>query len=186
MGRLYGALVFAFFLVVTAANAGELSIRKFPLPGHGALVMPVPDSWLDHLAQPADGLPPTLRLIANSVPKFEILITPAWSMAGKRQPLDAADIRKEVERAAKILQSHSVEKKLEIKAMKGTGGVGYYFSATYRASKPGEYRHLTQGMLPVGELTITFTILTNDGDDGTTSTALLLLQDATQTQADAR
>jgi hypothetical protein len=39
---------------------------------------------------------------------------------------------------------------------------------------------LTQGILPVGGLVVSFTILTNDGGDATIKTALSMLQGATR------
>jgi hypothetical protein len=146
--------------------------------------MAVPDSWRYQIQQPPDGSPPTLKFNAKSGSAFELLITPLWSLTDKTSPPDSASIRKQVESAARAIRPDAVEKVLAIRPVKGSTGVGYYFSATYRAASPGEYRHLTQGMLPVGELTVPFTILSNDGADATVSAVLLLLQDATQNKAE--
>jgi hypothetical protein len=59
-------------------------------------------------------------------------------------------------------------------------GPGFYFSATDRAPKPDEYKFLTQGVVRVGELSVTFTILTNDGQDAVVKQALDALKSATQ------
>jgi len=74
---------------------------------------------------------------------------------------------------------------IEIRTLKVDGGTGYYFSATDRAPNPGEYKYLTQGMLPVGELVVTFTILSNDGGEAAVSAALTLLRDLAQKKAGA-
>jgi hypothetical protein len=55
-----------------------------------------------------------------------------------------------------------------------------YFSATDRAPKPGEYKFMTQGMLQVGELSVTFTILTNEGQELVIKQALDALKGAAQ------
>jgi hypothetical protein len=57
---------------------------------------------------------------------------------------------------------------------------GFYFAATDRAPKPDEYKFLTQGVVRVGELSVTFTILTNDGQDAVVKQALDALKGATQ------
>jgi hypothetical protein len=172
-------------LVLSSASAGELSIRRFQLPGHGALVMAVPDAWQEQIEQLPNGLASTLKFVAKSGPAFEVLVTPVWVKAGKAAARDPAYIRKKIESMAAVAKPQAVEKALEIKTLKGGSGVGYYFSATDRMHGPGGYRHLTRGILPVGELTVVFTILTNDGSDTTVNAALLLLQDATQGKADA-
>jgi hypothetical protein len=56
--------------------------------------------------------------------------------------------------------------------MRGESGMGYYFSATDRAPKPGEFKYLTQGILHIGELVASFTILSNDGGEANASDAL--------------
>jgi hypothetical protein len=62
----------------------------------------------------------------------------------------------------------------------GRSGPGFYFSATDRAPKPGEYKFLTQGIVRVGELSVTFTILTNDGQEAVVKQALEALKGASQ------
>jgi hypothetical protein len=49
-----------------------------------------------------------------------------------------------------------------------------------RAPKPDEYKFLTQGVVRVGELSVTFTILTNDGQDAIVRQTLDALKGATQ------
>ena len=81
--------------------------------------------------------------------------------------------------AAKFIKSQAVEETLKIVELKGSSGRGYYFSATDKAPKPGEYKFMTQGILLVGELTVTFTILTNDNQKDTVNDALTMLRTAT-------
>jgi hypothetical protein len=126
-----------------------------------------------------------LKFGPKSGPSFEILVTPLWSITGNTPAHDPASLRKEVESAAKAAQPQAVEKVIEIKTLKGDSGAGYYFSATDRQPKPGEYKYLTQGIVPAGELVVTFTILSNDGEQATVDAALLLLKDLRQKKAGA-
>lgn len=88
------------------------------------------------------------------------------------------EMKSSVERAADGASQQAVEKTIPIRELKGSSGKGYYFSATDKAPKPDEFKYLTQGMLGVGDLAVTFTILTNDGQDAVVKEALSMLSSA--------
>ena len=67
---------------------------------------------------------------------------------------------------------------LEVRLLTGTSGSGYYFTATERDAGPGEFRFMSQGALQLDELTLWFTILTNEGEDTIAVDALAMLQAA--------
>ena len=69
---------------------------------------------------------------------------------------------------------------LPLEELSGAKGPGYYFSATDKAPKPEEFAYLTQGMLLVGELAVTFSVLTNDGQEKVRDAALDMLKRAVQ------
>jgi len=186
MFKPFASLAFALLFAQGVAIAGDTPIREFPLPDHGSLAIAVPDAWQVDVDQPAENLPPTLKFTTKAGTAFEFFITPLWPMNGKTPPLDPAGLHKQVADAAETLKPQAVEKTIEVKEIKGVSGVGYYFSATDRAPKPGEYKYVTQGILPVGELATTFTILSNDGSEATVKTALLLLRGAMQKKAVTR
>ncbi|HEY7676568.1 MAG TPA: hypothetical protein VIG69_05830, partial [Candidatus Methylomirabilis sp.] len=75
---------------------------------------------------------------------------------------------------------------IEVRELQGVAARGYYFSATDRAPKPGEYKFMTQGMLRVGSLLVTFTILTNDGQGNIVADALAMLRSARHVEARAQ
>lgn len=83
-----------------------------------------------------------------------------------------------VQRAADANQPNAVEKNLKIIYLEGSSGKGYYFSATDKAPEKGGYKFLTQGILLVDELAVTFTILTNDDKKDTENAALTMLKSA--------
>ncbi len=58
----------------------------------------------------------------------------------------------------------------------GPNSRGYYFFATDRAPAPGEWKYLTQGAVQVGAIALTFTILTNDGQEADAKAALELIR----------
>jgi hypothetical protein len=176
---------FALLILPLGALAEETTVRRFPLPDHGTLIVAAPASWGDRVSQPPGRLPPTLKFSPKTGRPFKVLVTPLWGSAGRTLSLDSAGIRKEVEDTAAEAQSSAVEKVLEVKALKGAGGAGWYFSATDRAPKPGEFKFMTQGIVPAGDLQIAFTILTNDGQSAAIKVALRLVQGIVQKKAGA-
>jgi hypothetical protein len=175
-------VLFAFLVPLLSSASATLttgtSERQYALPDHGYFVLQVPRDWKDQVRQPPNRLPPTIVFSRTSGYPFQILLTPIWSMRKDRPPDSRDDLRAAVEQAAHAAKSQAVESELPIIEFQGRSGPGFYFSATDRAPKPGEYKFLNQGILRVGELTVTFTILTNDGQELIVKQALDLLKSA--------
>jgi hypothetical protein len=165
-------------VVVCSVDAADSAARRFPLPGHGQLELAVPTAWKVEATSPPSDLPPTFHFTAAGDQPFEFLVTPVWAIQGRVPPSDPQTVRAEVQRAAQQAQSQAVESNIEVKELRGTSAQGYYFAATDRAPKPGEYKYITQGILPVGELVVTFTVLTNDGQTAVVEAALQALRQA--------
>jgi hypothetical protein len=175
--RIHLLLIAALCAAHTAiALAG--SSRVFELPDHGALTLAVPDGWMDKVNHPANRLPPTILLRPGAAGSGEVLITAVWPIPPVTRISDDATIRSEVAAAAKTAASQSVEATLPLQELKGIEGRGFYFSATDRAPGPGEYKHLTQGIVRVGEIALAFTVLSNDGQEAVVKAALDMLQKA--------
>lgn len=165
-------------LAVDTAGAEDATARTYPLPKQGSFELKVPVSWKDTLRQPPNDLPPTLTFSPNSGAAFQVLITPIWKVNQDMQMPGPEEMKSSVERAADGASQQAVEKTIPIRELKGSSGKGYYFSATDKAPKPDEFKYLTQGMLGVGDLAVTFTILTNDGQDAVVKEALSMLSSA--------
>jgi hypothetical protein len=151
--------------------------HRYELPNQASLELTVPPAWEDHVDQPEDGGPPTIDLRPRQGAPFEIYLTPGWTDAPDRAP-DADTLREIVRAAAEQIRSQSVEENLEIRRLQGASGVGYYFVATDRAPQPEEFRFMNQGALQVGDLTVTFTILTNEGQEAVVEEAFAMLKSA--------
>jgi len=169
------SLVVCFFFAA-AASAG--SPRVFELPDHGALTLVVPYDWVDKVKRPPNRLPPTILLKPGVAGSGEVLITAVWPVPPMTKLPDEAGIRSEVATLAKQIAAHSVEGVLPLQELKGVEGRGFYFSATDRAPGPGEYKYLTQGIVRVGEISLAFTVLTNDGQEAVVKAALEMLRTA--------
>jgi hypothetical protein len=175
------APLFVELLLVLSAPVAwseQTHVRSYPLLDHGTLQLTVPLSWQDNLQDPSQGSPATIAFKSKTGASFDILLTPVLAVAPHIPPLTADDLRRKVEGAAEHARSQSIEKVIKVKELKGSSGLGYYFSATDRAPKPGEYTYMTQGARQVGSLLLTFTILTNDGQTQTVVDALTMLRSA--------
>lgn len=165
-------------ILVPQPFASDTSIRVYPLPNNGSLLLQVPTAWRDQVRQPPDKLPPTIKFSQQTSDSFVVLFTPLWA-ANKNIILpDGPKLRQMVQQSAENAKSQTIEKTLNLIEMKGTSGIGFYFTATDKAPKPGEYKFLAQGLIRVGDLMVSFTILTNDGQKEFVSKALTMLRTA--------
>lgn len=179
-------LIWVVFLLAgfafIAAAAEKTSDRRYTLPGHGVFQMKVPVSWKDEVKQQSDKLPPIISLKPASGDPSIISITPFWKESEDAPEMNDYVTHRMVQRAADGALPNAVEKTLEIIYLEGSSGHGYYFSATAKAPEPGSCKYMTQGILLVDDLAVSFVILTNDGQKDVKSAALTMLQSATHAQ----
>jgi hypothetical protein len=159
----------------TTAKASK-NERRYPLGDYGFFRVDIPLSWKDELQQPAKRLPPTISLSPKAGNSFQILITPIWG--AKKEVLEDAAIKELVRKSAETARPQAVEKTLRLVGLQGASSKGYYFFSTDKAPRPGEFKYMTQGVLAVGDLIVTFTILTNNNHEEVAKEALTLLREA--------
>lgn len=175
---------FASLLLLSAcAQADPTSFRSYQLPGHGALQLAVPYSWNDQMRQRQQGTPPTLLFTPESGYSFNVQLTPLWPAQADAVMPSLEEIKHTVSKAADDAKAQAVETTIPIREIHGSSGDGYYFSVTDHAPKPGEFKYMTEGMLRVGELILTFTILSNDGAAAAVADAESMLKSARQAEA---
>ena len=159
-------------------SAAPGAAGSYPLPERGVLRMNVPAAWRDEVRSASSALPPTIVFRPASGERFEVLVTPFWR-AGADAPSPTKDVlRQRLDQAIEGVRSRALEKEIKPVEFAGTAGTGVYFSVTDRAPQASEYKFMTQGMLGVRELTVTFTILTSDGQGEVVGQALAMLQSA--------
>ena len=181
MNRLNSAILLLMTLLLAGqppGSAQEAAASRYELPNRDTLELLVPPNWDATVDQPDDGGSPTIELRAREGASFEIYITPDWPDAPDEAVPDAETLRETVRGAAERIRSQVVEENLEIRRLQGASGVGFYFVATERAPQPEEFKYMNQGELQVGELTLTFTILTNDGQEAIVEEAFAMLSRA--------
>jgi hypothetical protein len=168
----------AMLAVNAPGRAQETGARRYELPNLDSFELVVPPAWEETVDQPDDGGPPTIELRPREGAAFEIYVTPVWPDPPDGLVPDAETLRESVRDAAERIRGQVVEEKLEIRRLQGASGVGFYFVATDRAPLPEEFRFMNQGAMQVGELTVMFTILTNEGQDAIVEEAIAMLKAA--------
>ena len=168
------------FAVLWLAVAAEGETKHYALPDKTSLELSIPAGWQDEVKEGESGTPPTIFLTPREGPRFQLLVTPIWRPRPEVPVASAEQIRQSVQRAADQVKPQAAESFLPVQELTGAKGPGYYFSATDKAPKPDQFKYLTQGMLLVGELAVTFSILTNDGQEKMRDAALDMLKRAAQ------
>jgi hypothetical protein len=177
MKYLVGMLLLVAPLLVIAGGAGT---RQYALPNHGKLQLQMPTGWHDQVKQPPKQMPPTITLTSNSGDSFKVIVTPMWPLQKDQKLLSVQEIKPLVEQSIKIVSKQAVEQSVQPIEIKNKQGGGYYFSVTDKAPQPGNYKHLSQGLIRIGDLITSFTILSNDGGEKDVKSALNMMRGARQ------
>jgi hypothetical protein len=177
-----GLRIFSFLLYVLAVlslPASGLAAgpeKRYALPEHGFFQLSLPPGWTDQFDQ--NSRPPLISFRQTQGQPFTVAVIPAWQTKAGKPGASREELREEVERMASAIHLFAVEKEIKVIEFAGAAGPGFYFFATDSAPKPGEYKFMTRGMLKVSDLSVTFTILTNEGQDAIVSAALEMLKGA--------
>ena len=185
MNKIFAQWIAVVWVVACWPGLAAAAPQSFVMPGHGTLLLNVPQGWKAELKQPEGGLPPTIGFREQSGASFVVRITVVWAMAPNSGVPEDATIRSMVTSAAKSAEAQSVEGSLALQEFIGASGHGFYFRATDPAPKPGEWKYLTQGMIRTGGIALAFTVLTNDGQAGIEKAALEMIRLAIQQPSDA-
>lgn len=165
-------------LACGAIAADESQTRRYELPNLDTLELVLPAGWADSVDEPPGGAPLTIQLRPVTGPPFEVFVTVEWPEPTAPAAREADALRDTVRDAARRIQPQAVEASIEIRRLQGAQGVGFYFVATDRDPAADGFRTMHQGALQAGDLTLWFTVLTNDGPDDVVAGALTLLQGA--------
>lgn len=173
-GLLVGAALAAGF----AAGAEAPALHRYELPNLDTLELGLPAGWVDNVDQPPGGGPPTIELGPSESAPFQVFVTPEWTDPTTSEIRETPALRDTIRDAAERIKPQAVESFIEVRQLNGANGIGFYFAATDRDPRADEFKYMNQGVLQVGDLTLWFTILTNDGQDTVAVEALTILQTA--------
>jgi hypothetical protein len=144
------------------ASAGEK--KEIPVGVTDAVTIELREAWKE------DGAPDPDTISAGLPGRMQVLVT------AKPAAQSEGGVRKIVQDAANFYAPQSVEKKADLKPLKGTQAEGFYFTVTDPAPRPGDFLYMRQGAVATGAAFVTFTVLFNkgaerDADDATASVA---------------
>jgi hypothetical protein len=163
-------------LVATTAVAADGEVKKYALPDNSTLQVTVPAGWQDEVKPKEGNTPSSIYFTPKQGPAFKVMLIPFGTA---RQGTDTAiQMRQAVQQAADKVKPQAAESILAAEEFKGTQGPAYYFSATDAAPKPNEFKYLSQGMLLIGEVVVSFNVLTNDGQDAVKEQAFSMIRSA--------
>jgi len=153
--------------------------KRYALERSGFLQLKVPAGWRDEIDTGVQ--PPMISFKPQDGQPFMVTVIPAQAPQGKRAP-PTQQLRADVEQMAEAIRHFSVEgDKIKLKHIGGPAGQGFQFFATDAAPAAGEFKYMTRGKLNVGaDVSVTFTILTNDGQEGVIRAAQAMLKSATR------
>jgi hypothetical protein len=171
-------------LATATAIAADGETKTFALPDNSKLELAIPAGWKDDLKPnqaPKGSKGPaatTIALTPRDGAPFEVVVTPVARQKPGTSGDTAIQMRHNVQQAADKVKASALEQYLAVEELKGASGPGYYFSATDREPKPGEFKYLSQGMLLVGDVVVAFSILTNEAQEKVKDQALAMLKSA--------
>jgi hypothetical protein len=176
----------AILLLASCAIAAPLAaqqpgaVREYSIPARGSLQLGVPAGWQETARSLPEPPSAYLKLGPAAGDAFNLQITAVWLDQAKLAGFDAANIKAGVEKTGARLLERALEKEAALTELRGAETLGYYVSLTDRTSPTpkGEYRHITQGTLRIGELMTIFTLLHHDPGAAEKGQVLRMLADA--------
>src|SRR5271168_69996 len=121
MRSFFGGLV-AVVVVACWPALAATAPQSFLMPGHGTLLLNVPEGWNPNVKQPPGGLPPTIGFGTQSGASFVVLITAVWGSGPGGAAPDDAKIKSTVASAAKSAESQAAEGSLALQNLVGASG----------------------------------------------------------------
>lgn len=153
----------------------EREIGQYYNPAYGRIKFKIPKSWKSECRKLSTEKVETIIFEPRSGKSFKLMIDPLCDTKTKLISKNKEIIRGQVKKLGNKIISSAVEKELIIKDLVGNEAVGFYFSLTDKAPKPGEWRCLTQGRIGIGEYILHFTLFTQSLSDDAIKDAFEML-----------
>ena len=166
-------LPIACMLLSPAAHAADL---RLSMPTGEKLVFTMPDDWRGKATSVMVGQPQVGRMVSGTPRQLEIIVSPLLAGSWRGLPTSRESVFARVQDLASKTAAQAVEKQIPIEELGVPGADGYYFFATDRAPKRGEFKYMLQGMFVAKDLTVAFTALMNGDPDGQTDAALAVIR----------
>jgi hypothetical protein len=155
------APIICLVFLATTARADDTELRSYLFAEHGTFQIEVPKTWRGEVLKSSSNAPPTLTFAPGSGEAFQLQVAPIWTVT---QDLNQSlqQMKRFTDQSAKEVSAQAVEKSIPVVEFKGQTATGYYFAATDKAPKPGEYKYQLQGMVRTGDVAAMFIAVSND------------------------
>ena len=170
----------AVAVLCSVVALAQTAPRSFAVPGHGAVSFAVPAGWTEEIQASGRGLAPTFEFTEEKS-GTKLLVTPLATPADNPQFMSRDNLRVLVARSAERAQPTAVEPELLLRDIATSSGDGWYFQATDRAPKAGEFKFMANGAVPAGKLLLSFTVLSHHQPPEGVAGALAIVKSASST-----
>jgi len=156
--------------------------KSYSVAGHGELRLTIPPGWMESEDPVQPGMPRTVRFV-DADKMFEALISilpPPREIADFNSP---AKLRAIADAQVKQMLTTSKETSVELEELKGASASGFVYTLTDKAPAPGSYEYMTGGVVGVGDLILSATMLMHERNPPQRAVALEMLASAAQVKA---
>ncbi|CAN5428124.1 hypothetical protein BH09PLA1_BH09PLA1_37670 [soil metagenome] len=160
-------------------NSSAPAVKSYSVDGHGDLNLTIPAGWNESEDAPQPGMPRTVRL-TDPDEKFEILISilpPPKDVPDFNSP---QKLRAIADAQGTHMLATSRETSVALEEIKGASANGFVYTLTDRTPAPGSFEFITGGVVGVGDLILSTTMLMHEKNPPQRATALAVLSGASQ------
>ncbi len=155
-------LMLAGLIVAGCGGRASVTERKLPVGDSDLLVLKVPLAWKQIDRSSDDGAVRSYVFTAGEGKAFRVTVTPMAGHLLKFGFSRPENIQAMVENEGTDLLANAVESKVRVEELRAPDVVGYHFTLTDRAPKPGEFKYMIEGARGFPQMLVMFTILTHD------------------------
>ena len=166
-------------LLAAAFAADNLQTRDYKIRKVGVLHLRVPAHWEETVERHGKA-PPVDISYMTAGHDFEYYVSAIWD--GPRRDLDG--VRDFVRTTSEGLLADVVETEIPLQEVMAEHASGYYFAVTDKnpTPTPEDFKFMTQGLIKLDGIELTFTVLTNDKKAPVIEDAIAVVRTATFTR----
>ncbi|MBC8105712.1 MAG: hypothetical protein H7Z14_03910 [Anaerolineae bacterium] len=166
----------------TAPTTAAASTKTYAVAGHGDLKLTIPAGWTESEDPVQPGMPRTVRF-TDADNKFEALISVLPPPKGLVDFNSPQKLRTIAHAQVKQMLTTSKETSVALEDLKGASANGFVYTLTDKAPAPGSYEYMTGGVVGVGDLILSTTMLMHEKNPPQRAIALQMLAAASQVSA---
>lgn len=168
-------------LFPTLSLAQGVETREYKIPKRPSLVLRVPSAWREEIEKKGGKSPITITLSDPTHPQWIFLVSAVWKPSNPTETFPGPFVQETVKSSKTRALETSAETDVQVQQINGPTASGAYFSVTDKKATPepdDDYRYMTQGMVSLGVVALTFTLLSDSNDPGLVTQSLEIIKGA--------